>query len=380
MYGCGENDGATTTTILSIDVGIKHLALCLLTVHTATLELRSVDYWNVLNIAYSDTAVLPPARPFCNCVQLNGRYCGNQARYRRDGRYFCAMHCRQSAYPVPQHSQRLSKYTLYDLHQLATETYRVPCPPISRCRKASLLAVLRVHLREHYLESLQETEEEAAAEAQAAARKEVREQGLFAATTSGGGGGDSVTDIDLFDLGKNIARHLDHALQDVPRIHRVVVENQIGPLASKMKTVQGMLTQYFVMSAHQVQRVDGISASHKLRKRGHSESGDDKDSYAKRKQLGVQECRAELAARGWTQWISFFDAHKKKDDLADAFLQGLAYLERGKPRTTSPLPSSASVAAGSTAARDVEAKEEAEEAEEAEAKEEEAKEEIKVAR
>ena len=46
-------------------------------------------------------------------------------------------------------------------------------------------------------------------------------------------------DVDLIDIGKNMKAELDKFVFD--DIQHVVIENQLSPLASRMKTIQGML-------------------------------------------------------------------------------------------------------------------------------------------
>ncbi len=48
--------------------------------------------------------------------------------------------------------------------------------------------------------------------------------------------------------------------------------------------------------------------------------------YEKRKWLGIQYCNIFLTKQS-EKWQTFFECHNKKDDLADACLQGLHYLK-----------------------------------------------------
>lgn len=95
----------------------------------------------------------------------------------------------------------------------------------------------------------------------------------------------------------------------------VVIENQIGPLAARMKALQGMVVQYWVLKGVEVQVV---SATNKLKM-----FGDSPETYADRKRAGVEHTRRIVAAWGLE---TNFETHKKKDDLADTFLQGLWFL------------------------------------------------------
>ena len=102
----------------------------------------------------------------------------------------------------------------------------------------------------------------------------------------------------------------------VPKVDVVLVENQIGPLASKMKMIQGMVIQYWV-SRHS--KIECISACNKL-KLFHV----GKTTYAERKKLSIQHTLSILESNEMD--TTSFIKHKKKDDLADTFLQGIWYL------------------------------------------------------
>ena len=59
-------------------------------------------------------------------------------------------------------------------------------------------------------------------------------------------------------------------------IDRVIIENQISPIANRMKTVQGMLSQYFLMSNDKLD-IEFISSINKLK------DDDIHETYAERK-------------------------------------------------------------------------------------------------
>ena len=50
--------------------------------------------------------------------------------------------------------------------------------------------------------------------------------------------------------------------------------------------------------------------------------GDEAKTYKLTKSLGIKYCRELIES---TQWNDIFEQHKKKDDLADSFLQGMYY-------------------------------------------------------
>ena len=117
----------------------------------------------------------------------------------------------------------------------------------------------------------------------------------------------------LVDLGQQLMKRYDARFSGV---EIVLIENQIGPLASKMKAVQGLVIQYWLMKGA---KVECISACNKL-KLFHS----GKTTYAQRKKLSIHYTQLLLAANELT---TNFLSHKKKDDLADTFLQGVWYFQ-----------------------------------------------------
>ena len=51
----------------------------------------------------------------------------------------------------------------------------------------------------------------------------------------------------MVTLGKNMKGVFDEIMCDVSGIEIVLIENQISPIANRMKTIQGMIMQYFIM-------------------------------------------------------------------------------------------------------------------------------------
>lgn len=95
----------------------------------------------------------------------------------------------------------------------------------------------------------------------------------------------------------------------------VIFENQLD---RRMFAVQAMLHMYFACRGF---RTKGVSAIHKLD--NVTCATDATGTYRGRKKTGIVHC--ELLCPPVN--ISFFRSHKKKDDLADSFLQGLYFLE-----------------------------------------------------
>ena len=68
-----------------------------------------------------------------------------------------------------------------------------------------------------------------------------------------------------------------------------------------------------------------VSAANKLK--GHQDIETDLTTYASRKKEGIN-VTLKLINERYPQWEQHFTKHKKKDDLADAFLQGNWYLNK----------------------------------------------------
>jgi hypothetical protein len=144
--------------------------------------------------------------------------------------------------------------------------------------------------------------------------------------------------IDLITLGKNMMTELDKFIsphrigEDVGimggleglekhKIDIVIIENQISTIASRMKTLQGMIAQYFIMRGTPC--IEFISAANKLKMFMTKK----KTTYTERKIESV-EVTKELLERlpQFKNYKGCLDKNKKKDDLADCFLQGIYYL------------------------------------------------------
>ena len=54
-----------------------------------------------------------------------------------------------------------------------------------------------------------------------------------------------------------------------------------------------------------------------------------KKTYAERKKASIEVTEKIISEKdSLKDWITLFNTHKKKDDLADSFLQGLWYLSK----------------------------------------------------
>ena len=103
-------------------------------------------------------------------------------------------------------------------------------------------------------------------------------------------------------------------------IDLILIENQIGPLALRMKMLQGMITQYFIQN--NIINIVFVNASNKLK-----EFLEIKKIRIQREKLGIIKTKEILEDSFENKnWMQHFVKHGKKDDLADSFLQVLWYI------------------------------------------------------
>jgi hypothetical protein len=119
----------------------------------------------------------------------------------------------------------------------------------------------------------------------------------------------------------------------------VVIENQPSFKNPRMKSIASTLYDYYLMrgvidketTKSNITKVKFMSPSNKLKLANEGDmkqlikvkSSDDTKAYKLTKSLGIKYC-TELINH-LPNWLKHFNSHKKKDDLADSFLQGAYY-------------------------------------------------------
>ncbi len=99
----------------------------------------------------------------------------------------------------------------------------------------------------------------------------------------------------------------------------VVIEKQ--PDRNRgMKAIENLLHTYFLIKEKNVVIWD---ARHKIP----DVAGAGKARYTQRKNASIERARKFIEG-GNANWIGFFDAHKKKDDLADTVMQALSFIDK----------------------------------------------------
>lgn len=128
-------------------------------------------------------------------------------------------------------------------------------------------------------------------------------------------------------------------IEEFKNVSNVLIENQPSLKNPTMKTIQIMLYSYFVHQKHKselmynkkspIKNIEFISAQNKLKVyNGPEIECKLKSAYSKRKFFAKKHSEYFLEKYGETENAEFFKKNKKKDDLADAYLQGLFFYER----------------------------------------------------
>ena len=137
------------------------------------------------------------------------------------------------------------------------------------------------------------------------------------------------TKVNIQELGKTLVLELDkypHFLN----MDYILIENQPVLKNPVMKSVQMILYSFFLIKGiikNTVKEIKFISARNKLKVYdGPPIEVKVKGKYAKRKRLSIEYCRYMINDDNVN--LAFFNKHKKKDDLADCYLQANWFLKK----------------------------------------------------
>ena len=137
---------------------------------------------------------------------------------------------------------------------------------------------------------------------------------------------------DLITISRNLTKLLNQ-IPDIENMTNVIIENQ---LVDRMRTIQGILTQYFVLKNENT-KIEYISSINKLKnfekiktsENDEKTSSSQKSEYKKHKSDAVFHTTniLEETTNQFHEWKLKYNETKKKDDMADSFLQLVWYLQ-----------------------------------------------------
>ena len=306
--------------VISFDIGIKNMAYCVLSSTQNADAPIMIHDWNVLSMIEEAAPVVFP----CNCMvagknkKIEPKRCNKAAKYSKFDQYFCDRHakiCKQYIIPTKKHSAAfIKKQKVPDLVALCNTHMLLLNRDAKTLKKDQLIEILSGFYKQMCFDPIVAIKSK------------------------------NANEIDLIHIGKSIKRLFDQ-LPDIDTITHVLIENQISPIANRMKTIQGMLAQYFIMKNDNI-HIDFVSSSHKLNQfkqiaaireptnaiiqdsGSTSESTKTNPHYKAHKSDGITYCQEILEKNEtMTQWNLSMNT-RKKDDLADAFLQGMWYFKQ----------------------------------------------------
>lgn len=271
--------------LISIDVGIKNLAICLFEIQP-DISSFTVLKWDIINLTQQSDIIQ------CGEKDKKEIICTKPAKYKKHSKAYCVKHSKKAEYKIPTLDLQESTFQKQSMKKLSQLAMKHQVPFLPSTKKNELIIHLKEHLALHYLEPIEKI---------------------------------NCNTLDLVVIGRNIQIKLDALLQN--NIDTVIIENQISPIANRMKTIQGMIAQYFIMKQDTIQ-IDFVNAANKLKTNDISLiEKKEKTTYADRKKEGIERTMTYLQTNSSLfSWQSFYESHQKKDDLADCFLQGIWYI------------------------------------------------------
>jgi hypothetical protein len=312
--------------LISFDIGIKNMAYCIFHLETGSQPI--IYDWNVINLMEIDEN--ENNKQYCSCSlkpknkKSPPKLCGKIARFSKDVNFFCEKHAKNSAdYIIPSKETSHSFFNKMKVDELKNAYKKlIIFNDGENLKKTELLEKINNFYKEKCLNPIINKKKK------------------------------SANDTDLIMIGKNMKLLLNQ-VNGIDDISHVIIENQISPIANRMKTIQGMLAQYFIMKNSDI-RIEFISSANKLRSfetfekvenklenvfienNCHAKSKETREPkektqgsiYKKHKVDGVTKCSQLLDKNlEFKKWKHVLET-KKKDDLADCFLQGIWYINK----------------------------------------------------
>ena len=301
--------------VISFDIGIKNMAYCVLSNTDNPEKPIIIHDWNVLNMVPDENII----QHSCTCMipgktkKILPKPCGKKAKFIKNADYFCDRHAKsnkQWIIPTKKHNlSYIKKLKVDELTSLCNSHMLILTPETKNIKKNALIELLSEFYTKICL------------------------QPIISKKTK------NANEIDLINIGKTM-KHMMNLLPDIDTITHVVIENQISPIANRMKTIQGMLAQFFIMKNDDI-HIEFVSSSHKLKQFKDIDANiiqntiisTDKNTtktnpnYKAHKNDGIQYSKLIIENNTYlNHWRDSLNT-KKKDDLADSFLQGIWYLK-----------------------------------------------------
>lgn len=271
------------------------MALCVFEMEEPS-SFPKIVYWQVLNLIHEKQQNTETSSVIsCSCKNKSNKMCTKKAIFRdpKTHIYVCKVHSESMCVPSrvinPTNLRKMDNDALKELGR----TYLLQEKPT----KGAMVDQLTEYYKEHALLSIQPPKIKAG-------------------------------NMDLITLGRNMTLLLDD-IDILKHVSHVLIENQISPIANKMKTLQGMLTQYFIMNTRTSDppiKIEYISSANKLKKFVDKNESSE-NNYKTHKKDGIHYAAKIMENHPeYADWKIIMEKSQKKDDLADCFLQGWWYI------------------------------------------------------
>ncbi len=309
----------TESIVCSFDVGITHLAYCILKKGEETYDILE---WNIINSMNDDVM----RNLVCKCKTKKGGICGKKAKYYvytaheymnypKDYLFgFCALHVAEG--------DCIEEFNMECLKLLSKDGYgkcKYEMKNKNICNKSAKYRIGNIHYCKSHHESV--------------SKKYMEKYSITEYRKN------KISKMSIKDIQLNLIRIFDNNPQFL-QVTEVIIENQPALKNPTMKSIASVISNYFLIRGivdkektnSKIKHVQFICPCNKLKINNDntvavlSRSG--KEKYKRTKQLGIQYCKQLINKK----WLTYLETFKKKDDLCDAYLQGVYYIDYYKKK------------------------------------------------
>jgi len=159
--------------VLSIDVGIKNLAFCLFEKLDDNEQFKIIK-WDVVNISEKESLKC--------CFTDKKIVCNKPAKFKKEASCFCLKHSKKQPFSIPSSEQKpsfISKQKIQTLYEIA-DSHEIKYD--HKIKKLDLINKINEHISKTYFNLVETT---------------------------------NASDVNLFDIGKNIKLHFDKLFSNV---------------------------------------------------------------------------------------------------------------------------------------------------------------------
>ena len=206
-------------SILSIDVGMKHLAYCV--IKNSSKEDYEILDWNIINLCSDKT--------YPKCMGSTKKTCNKDSKYFKNDCYYCKLHAKKQHFLIPTSNLKIKNLNKMKLHELKSISLERKYTIERNSKKQDYINKVLIDLSNNYFNTIEKIDSR---------------------------------EVDVVTFGKRIKTCFDDIVEQFD-IKTLLIENQIGPLALRMKMLQGMIIQHFIEIDCELIRE--ISPSNKLK-------------------------------------------------------------------------------------------------------------------